>query len=74
MSTREFIKGQIDILPESVLDKVQEFISFQRYILGLFEDDTQYLESIPGMVESIKVASAEPLSECVPLSEVWPDV
>lgn len=28
-------------------------------------DDTEYLESIPGMVESIKAAASEPISECV---------
>ncbi len=28
--------------------------------------ETLYLSSIPGMVESIKAAAAEPLSECSP--------
>ena len=39
---------------------------------GLHE--TLFLSSIPGMVDSIKAASVEPLSECVPASEVWSDV
>ena len=35
---------------------------------GLME--TLYLYSIPGMVESIKAAAAEPIEECIPESEV----
>lgn len=36
--------------------------------------ETLYLQSIPGMKESIAEGIATPLSECAPLSEVWPDV
>ncbi|MCL1819060.1 MAG: hypothetical protein FWG36_00225 [Oscillospiraceae bacterium] len=74
MSNRDYAKIQIDTLPESALEKVIEFISFQRYSLGLFDDDDDYLASIPGMTESIKEGLATPLSECVPLSKVWSDV
>jgi hypothetical protein len=74
MSNREYAKTQIDILPDNAVEKVIEFISFQRYSLGLFENDDDYLASIPGMTESIKDGLSTPLSECVPLSEVWPDV
>ena len=74
MSNRDYAKTQIDALPESVVDKVLEFISFQFYTLGLFENDDDYLAAIPGMTESIKEGLATPLSECVPLSEVWADV
>ena len=70
MSSREYIISQLDSLPESALEKVQEFIMFQRFSMGVFESDTQYLESIPGMVESIRAAAAEPLSAGVPASEV----
>ena len=65
MSSREYVKSKIDTLPESVIDKVQEFISFQLYSLGIFEDDTEYLESIPGMKESIMEGKATPVSECL---------
>jgi hypothetical protein len=41
-------------------------------VLGI--DDNAYLASIPGMMESIKEGINTPLSECVPLREVWPDV
>jgi len=65
MSSREYIISQLDTLPESALDKVQEFISFQKYSLGIFENDTEYLASIPGMVESIMEGKATPVSECL---------
>ena len=74
MTNREYIKAQADILPENVIEKLIEFISFQKYSLGLFDNDTDYLSSIPGMVEIIKDGLNTPLSDCVSLSEVWPDV
>ena len=74
MSDRDYLKTQIDTLPDSVVEKIQEYISFQKYSLGLFDNDTDYFESIPGMAESIKKGADTPLSECVPLAEVWPDV
>jgi len=74
MTNREYIKMQIDDLPEGVLDKVVEFISFQRFTLGLYDNDTDYLMSVPGMAEIIKDGLKTPLSECAPLSEVWADV
>ena len=74
MSNREYVRTQIDTLPDNVVDKIQDFIAYQRFSLGLFEDDTDYLTSIPGMVESIKAAAAEPLENYVPVTEIWPDV
>jgi hypothetical protein len=74
MINREYVKGQIDILPENVLENLVEFISFQRFSLGLYDSDTDYLLSVPGMTDTIRAGLGTPLSECVPLSEVWPDV
>jgi len=74
MSNRDYAKTQIDMLPDNVVEKIIEFISFQRYSLGMFESDDDYLASIPGMTESIKEGLSTPLSECMPLSEVWSDV
>ena len=74
MTTREYIKTQIDTLPEGAVEKIIEFISFQKYSLGLFDNDTDYLMSIPGMSEKIKTGLNTPVSECAPLSEVWADV
>ncbi|MDR0248973.1 MAG: hypothetical protein LBI44_04895 [Oscillospiraceae bacterium] len=79
MSSREYAKAQIDALPDGAVEKVVDFIAYQRYSLGLpdgddFDSDEEYLASIPGMMESIREGLATPLSECVPLSAVWPDV
>jgi hypothetical protein len=54
---------------------VREFIGYQKFTLGLYDDnDTDYLTAIPGMVESIKTAAAEPMEDCVPVSELFADV
>jgi hypothetical protein len=74
MSRREYAKAQMDTLPDDSIERVIEFIAFQQYSRGLLEDDTAYLDSIPGMKESLLQGMATPLSDCVPLSEVWPDV
>ena len=71
MTTREYLKIQIDTLPEVALEKVMEFIKFQRFTLGLYDSDTDYLMSIPEMTEKIQEGLNTSLSECVPLSEVW---
>jgi len=70
MNARDYVKTQIDILPETAIDRIIEFISFQKYRLGLYDSDTDYLSSIPGMVESIKAAAAEPLEDGIFASEV----
>jgi len=74
MNKREYAMAQIYALPESVVEKVLDFIAYQRFSMGFYDSDDEYLASIPGMTESIKEGLATPLSECVPLSEVWPDV
>ena len=74
MCSREYAKTQIDVLPDNAVEKVLEFITFQRFSLGLFDSDDDYLASIPGMTESIKEGLTTSLSECVPLSEIWSDV
>ena len=45
-----------------------------KYRNALTMDDNDYLASIPGMMDSIREGINAPLSECVPLEEVWPDV
>lgn len=74
MVNREYIKSQIDMLPEVTLEKLVEFITFQKFTLGLYDSDTDYLMSIPSMADKIKEGLNTPLSECVSLSEVWADV
>ena len=74
MSGRDYIKTQIDILPDDVVEKVIEFISFQKFSIGMYDNDTDYLNSVPGMAEKIKTGMDTPLSECVSMTEVWADV
>jgi hypothetical protein len=74
MSNRDYVKAQIDTLPDGAIEKVLEFISFQKYSFGLYDNDTDYLASVPGMVDKIKVGLNTPPADCVSLSEVWPDV
>ncbi|MCL2088479.1 MAG: hypothetical protein FWH14_03260 [Oscillospiraceae bacterium] len=64
MVNRDYMKSQIDVLPENILEKLQEYIIFQRFNIGLFDNDTDYLESIPGMAESIRIGMNTPISEC----------
>jgi len=40
MSTKELLKAEIDSLPENVLEKVREFIVFQKFLDGAYENDT----------------------------------
>ena len=74
MINREYVKNQIDTLPDAALERVTEFITFQRFSFGLYDNDTDYLMSVSGMTDKIKEGLRVPLSECVPLSEVWGDV
>ena len=74
MNRRDYMKKEIDTLPEDLLEKIQEYILFQKYRSGLFDSDSDYLNSIPGLAASIREGIETPLSDCVPLSEVWPDV
>jgi len=70
MSAREYMKAQADTLPEQVVEKVLEFISFQKFSLDLPHNDQDYLESIPRMNEILTEGLATPLSECLSLSDV----
>ena len=74
MITREHIITQLNTLPDDVLEKIAEFISFQKYSLGLFDNDTDYLTSIPGLVDKIKAAASEALEDGIDASEVNFDV
>jgi len=74
MSGRDYVKTQIDILPDDAVEKVIEFISFQKFNIGMYDNDTDYLNSIPGMTDKIKAGMNTPISECIPIDEVWSDV
>ena len=74
MNIRESIKYEIDTLPNEALYAVRDFLLFQKHRSIIEMDDTTYLNSIPGMADSIKEGIETPLSECVPLDKVWTDV
>ena len=65
MANRDYVKTQIDTLPDSVIDKLQDFIAYQKFTLGLFDSDDEYLASIPGMTEIIMEGKATPISDCL---------
>ena len=72
MTIRELLKIEIDTLSDEALREVRDFLLFQKYRDILEMDDNTYLNTIPGMADSIKEGNKTPLSECVPLSDVWP--
>jgi hypothetical protein len=74
MTIRESVIKEIDTLPNEALYTVRDFLLFQKHRDILEMDDTTYLNSIPGMADSIKDGIRTPLSECIPLSNVWNDV
>ena len=74
MTIRESVKNEIDSLSNETLYAVRDFLLFQKYRTILEMDDTKYLNSIPGMADSIKEGIETPFPECIPLSDVWADV
>ena len=74
MTIRESVKKEIDTLPEDAIYAVRDFVLFQKYRDILEIDDSTYLNTIPEMMRSIEEGINTPVSECVSLSEIWPDV
>ena len=74
MTIRDSVKNQIDTLSDDALYAVRDFLLFQKYRDILEMDDSRYLNTIPGMADSIKAGADTPVSECIPLSDVWSDV
>jgi hypothetical protein len=74
MTIQESIKNEIDTLSNDTLYAVRDFLLFQKYRDILQMDDSTYLNTIPGMADSIKNGIKTSLTECVPLSDVWADV
>jgi hypothetical protein len=74
MTIRETVKCDIDTLSDTALVLVRDFVLFQKYRDVFERDDTSYLNAIPGMSDSIRAGMDTPVSDCVPLAKVWPDV
>ncbi|MDR0857503.1 MAG: hypothetical protein LBN97_00540 [Oscillospiraceae bacterium] len=62
--SREYLKKQIDTVPMELVNQVRTFLAFQMNKLGMFENDTDYLNAVPGMAEKIVEGLNTPLSEC----------
>ena len=73
IAMKEFI-SEIEDFSEDKLEVLQQFAYFLKYREIVTLDDNTYLSSIPGMADSIKEGANTPLSECIPIAEVWPDV
>jgi hypothetical protein len=73
VATKDFIT-EIEALSEENFEMLRQFAYFLKYRNMLTMDDNTYLASIPGMMDSIREGVNTPLSECVPMEEVWADV
>jgi hypothetical protein len=73
MTLRDYVKSEIDTLPDKAVEMVGEYILFQKYRHDMLTDDSEYLNAIPGMGNSIADGAETPLSECVPLAspDIW---
>ena len=74
MGLRESAYEEMGSMTPGQIEKVYDFILFEKYRAIHEMDDSTYLSSIPGMMESIREGIVTPLSECIPLAEVWPSV
>ena len=46
MSNRDYVKSEIDTLPDSVIEKLREFIIFQKFSLNFINNDKEALRDI----------------------------
>jgi len=51
MSTREFVIKQVELMPEEALEAMKEFISFQRFNLGIYNKEIKRPISIDDLTE-----------------------
>ena len=65
MTSRDYIKGEVDNLPDFIIDKLQEFIIFQKFSLGVLRQDTEAICDI----ETASVSSTDFWNN--PDDEVW---
>jgi len=61
--------SEIENLPEENVGILQQFVLFLKHRNELALDDSVYLSSIPGMMDSIEEGVNTPMSECVPLEK-----
>jgi len=70
VAVRELIKQDIELLPDEALEDLRKYVLMQKFYFNIFDNDTDYLNSIPGMADKIISGMQEPLSESIPADEV----
>jgi hypothetical protein len=70
LSEISLIKGvkEVFVRPKT---KTEELL--ERMEQGEDIDDNEYFASIPGFLEQLDESSKTPISECIPIEEVWED-
>jgi len=46
MTSRDYVKSEIDTLPDFIIDKLQEFIFFQKFSLRILRQDIETISDI----------------------------
>ena len=46
MTSRDYIKSEVDTLPDFMIDKLQEFILFQKFSLEVLRQDAETISDI----------------------------
>ena len=46
MTSRDYIKREIDTLPDFIIDRLQEFIFFQKFSLRILRQDAEAISDI----------------------------
>jgi hypothetical protein len=72
---KDRIMARLELLPEDAVDSLDNYLSFLEFQLGIDEDDMESSSAIsPWLRERLLEGMRTPLSECVPLEDVWDDV
>ena len=70
MTDRASIIKDINSLPDDVLNHVQNYIAFLKFNYNLYDNDTDYINSIPGLTKKILDSVNSPKSEFMPMEKV----
>jgi len=69
MTSRELAITHISTLPDSTVDKILDYILYQKYIVDRENDGEVDIESIPAMMEIIDEGINTPWEECAVVPE-----
>ncbi|MDR2591745.1 MAG: hypothetical protein LBC59_02950 [Chitinispirillales bacterium] len=64
MTSRELAITYISTLPDSTIDRILDYILYQKYIVDKENDEETDIESIPTMMEIIDNGINTPWEEC----------